>query len=152
MKKIIFTILLLGIIVLNLTGCGSSNTFTIGDVSDMEISNNSDVSLSVKDGTLKNTSVTLILANDSDKLLRYDDVYEIEIKKDNEWHKINVELYFDMPLWEVKENSKEEIELNWEHEYGKLAKGNYRIIKEVYFEVDDNQEESFYVSAEFTIE
>ena len=146
------TILLLGIIVLNLTGCGSSNTFTIGDVSDMEISNNSDVSLSVKDGTLKNTSVTLILANDSDKLLRYDDVYEIEIKKDNEWHKINVELYFDMPLWEVKENSKEEIELNWEHEYGKLAKGNYRIIKEVYFEVDDNQEESFYVSAEFTIE
>ena len=152
MKKIILTILLLGIIVLNLTGCGSSNTFTIGDVSDMEISNNSDVSLSVKDGTLKNTSVTLILANDSDKLLRYDDVYEIEIKKDNEWHKINVELYFDMPLWEAKENSKEEIELNWEHEYGKLAKGNYRIIKEVYFEVDDNQEESFYVSAEFTIE
>ena len=152
MKKIIFTILLLGIIVLNLTGCGSSNTFTIGDVSDIEISNNSDVSLSVKDGTLKNTSVTLILANDSDKLLRYDDVYEIEIKKDNEWNKINVELYFDMPLWEVKENSKEEIELNWEHEYGKLAKGNYRIIKEVYFEVDDNQEESFYVSAEFTIE
>ena len=146
MKKIILAILLCVIIVLGITRCDSTNTFEVGDVSDIKISNN-DVALSVKNGTLKNTGVTLILKNDSDKLLRYDEVYEIEMKKDNEWHKINVELYFSEPLWAVERNSKEEIELNWEYEYGKLAKGEYRIIKEVYFE----NEQEFYISAEVTI-
>lgn len=150
MKRTFLTVLLLGVIVLGVTGCRSTNNFDVGDVSDIKISNNSDASLSVKDGTLKNTEVTLILENDSDKLLRYDEYYKMEIKEDNEWHTINVELYFNDPLWEVKQNSKEEIELNWEHGYGKLAPGGYRIIKKVYFE--NEQEQAFYVSAEFTIE
>ncbi len=149
MRKTILTILLCMVIVLGTTGCGSSNTFDVGDVSDIEISNKEDVSLSIKGGTLKSTGVTLVLTNDSDELLHYDEVYEIEIKKDNKWHKINVELYFNEPLWGVEQNSKEEIELKWEHEYGKLAKGDYRIIKEVYFE--NEEEQKFYVSVEFTI-
>ncbi len=41
------------------------------------------------------------------------------------------------------------MKLNWEYEYGKLPKGDYRIIKEVYFEKEEDQK--FYVSAEFTI-
>lgn len=149
MKKTILAILLCGVIMLGITGCGSSNTFDIGSVSDVEIRNNNDVTLSIKDGTLKNTGVTLILKNDSDKLLYYDEYYKMEIKKDNEWHTINVELYFNDPLWIVKQNSKKEIKLNWEHGYGKLAKGDYRIIKKVYFENEEEQE--FYISAEFII-
>lgn len=150
MKKTILTILLCGVMVLGLTGCKTNkNEFDIGSVSDIEINNNNDVTLSVKDGTLKNTSATLILENNTNKLLRYDEVYEIEIKKDNDWHEINVEIYFNEPLWGVEKNSKKEIELNWEHGYGKLAPGEYRIIKEVYFE--NEQEQEFYVSAEFTI-
>ena len=150
MKKKILAILLCGVILLGITGCGSNNTFDIGGKSDIEISNNVDVSLSIKEETLDNTGVTLILENNSDKLLRYDEVYEIEIKKDNEWHKINVELYFTLPLWGVEPNSEEELELNWENGYGKLAPGEYRLIKKIYFEYEE--EEVFYILAEFTIE
>lgn len=152
MKNIILIILILGIMLLGITSCGSNNTFDIGGKSDIEISNNVDVSLSIKEETLDNTGVTLILKNNSDKLLRYDEVYEIEIKKDNEWHKINVELYFTLPLWGVEPNSEEELELNWENGYGKLAPGEYRIIKKVYFEDEIDEEDAFYISAEFTIE
>lgn len=152
MKNIILIILILGIMLLGITSCGSNNTFDIGSKSDIEISNNVDVSLSIKEETLDNTGVTLILKNNSDKLLRYDEVYEIEIKKDNEWHKINVELYFTLPLWGVEPNSEEELELNWENGYGKLAPGEYRIIKKVYFEDEIDEEDAFYISAEFTIE
>ena len=149
MRKTILTILLCGVMLLGITGCGSTNDFDIGKVSDIEINENNDVTLSIKAGTLKNTRATLILENNTNKLLRYDEYYKMEIKQDDEWHVINVELYFDDPLWGVKQNSKEEIELSWEYGYGKLAKGDYRIIKEVYFE--NEQEQEFYVSAEFTI-
>lgn len=150
MKNTILIILICGIMLVGVTGCGSNNTFDIGSKSDIEISNNVDVSLSIKEETLDNTGVTLILKNNSDKLLRYDEVYEIEIKKEDKWHKINVELYFTLPLWGVEPNSEEELELNWENGYGKLASGEYRLIKKVYFE--DEEEEAFYISAEFTIE
>lgn len=150
MKKTIFTILICGVMVLGMTGCGKSkNEFDVGSKSDIKVSQ-SDISLSVKDGTLKNTGVTLILKNDSNKLLRYDEVYKIEIKQNNEWHKINAELYFNEPLWGVEQNKSQELELKWESGYGKLAKGEYRIIKEVYFE--NESEQKFYISAEFTIE
>ena len=108
------------------------------------------VTLSIKENTLTNTGVTLILKNDSNKLLRYDEVYKIEVKQNNEWHKINAELYFNEPLWEVEQNKSQELELKWEYGYGKLTKGEYRIIKEVYFE--NESEKKFYISAEFTIE
>lgn len=150
MKRTILTIVLCGAMFLGIAGCGNSkNEFDVGNKSDIQISQ-SDISLSVKDGTLKNTDVTLILKNDSNKLLRYDEVYKIEIKQNNEWHKINVELYFNEPLWEVEQNKSQELELKWEDSYGRLAKGEYRIIKEVYFE--NESEQKFYISAEFTIE
>lgn len=150
MKRTILTIVLCGVMFLGITGCGNSkNEFDVGNKSDIQISQ-SDISLSVKDGTLKNTGVTLILKNDSNKLLRYDEVYKIEIKQNNEWHKINVELYFNEPLWGVEQNKSQELELKWEGSYGRLAKGEYRIIKEVYFE--NESEQKFYISAEFTIE
>lgn len=150
MKKTILTILLCGIMVLGITGCGNSkNEFDVGSKSDVQIMQ-SDILLSVKEGTLKNTGVTLILKNDSNKLLRYDEVYKIEIKQNNEWHKINAELNFNEPLWGVEQNKSQELELKWEYGYGKLAKGEYRIIKEVYFE--NEAEQKFYISAEFTID
>lgn len=78
MKKTLLTVLLLVIVALGVTGCGTENDFDIGNVSDIKINDNSDVILSGKDGTLKNTGVTLILENDSDKLLRYDEYYKME--------------------------------------------------------------------------
>lgn len=149
MKKILLCLFVV-VAIFALTGCGSNNTLDIGSKSDIEINNNNDVSLSIKPETLTNTEATLILKNNSDKLLRYDEVYEIEIRENEEWHKINVELYFNLPLWGVEPNSEEEFELNWENGYGKLSAGEYRIIKNVYFEEEEDQD--FYISIEFTIE
>lgn len=152
MRKKIFIVMLFGLFLIGITGCGSTNNFDIGSVSDIEVNNNNEVALYVKDGTLKKTGSTLVLENNTNKLLRYNEYYKMEIKKDNKWHTINAELYFNDPLWKLNENSKKEIELNWEEGYGELAPGEYRIIKEVYFESDTTQNTKFFVSAEFTIE
>ena len=151
MKKTILTILLCGVMVLGMTGCGKQkNEFDIGNKSDIKISQN-DVIMTIKEGTLTNKSATLILTNNSDKNFQYGNPYEIEIKKDGEWHKINAELDFDMPAFQLSAKESKEIELDWENGYGKLAKGTYRIIKEIDYEYEKQKYETFNVAVEFTI-
>ena len=109
MKKTMLTILICGFMVLGITGCGNSkNEFDIGNKSDIKISQN-DVVMTIKDGTLKNTGATLVLTNNSDKNFQYGNPYEIQIKKDGEWHKINVELTFTLPAFSLKSKESKEI-------------------------------------------
>ena len=151
MKKTILTILLCGVMVLGMTGCGKQkNEFDIGNKSDIKISQN-DVIMTIKEGTLTNKSATLVLTNNSDKNFQYGNPYEIEIKKDGEWHKINVELNFDMPAFPLSSKESKEIELDWENGYGKLAKGTYRIIKGINYEYEEGKYETFNAAIEFTI-
>ena len=85
MKKIVLVILLCGIMVLTMTGCkNAKNKLDIGNKSNIKVSQN-DVIMTVKDGTLTNKSVTLILTNNSDRKIQYGSPYEIEIKKNGEW-------------------------------------------------------------------
>ena len=152
MKKTIFTILICCFIFLGITGCGNAkNEFDVGNKSDVQISQN-DVSLSIKDGTLKNTGVTLVLTNNSDEDFNYGNPYEIEIKKDGEWHKINVQLNFTLPAFSLKAKESKEIELDWEYDYGKLASGTYRIIKSIDYEKEEGNFEKFNVAVEFAID
>ncbi|MGM9876955.1 MAG: immunoglobulin-like domain-containing protein [Bacilli bacterium] len=151
MKKKIFTILLCGIMVLGITGCRSlKNEFEVGNRSDVKISQG-DVSMSIKEGTLKNTGATLILTNNSDKEFQYGNPYKIEIKQNGKWYKINVEINFTLPAFSLKSKESKEIELNWENGYGKLASGTYRIIKEINYEKEEGNFETFNVAVEFTI-
>ena len=151
MKKTILTILLCGVMVLGMTGCGKQkNEFDIGNKSNIKNSQN-DVIMTLKEGTLTNKSATLVLTNNSDKNFQYGNPYEIEIKKDGEWHKINVELNFDMPAFPLSSKESKEIELDWENGYGKLAKGTYRIIKGINYEYEEGKYETFNVAIEFTI-
>lgn len=81
MKKIVLVILLCGIMVLTMTGCkNAKNKLDIGNKSNINVSQN-DVIMTIKDGTLTNKSVTLILTNNSDRKIQYGSPYEIEIKK-----------------------------------------------------------------------
>ena len=107
--------------------------------------------MTIKEGTLTNKSATLVLTNNSDKNFRYGNPYEIEIKKDGEWHKINVELIFDIPAFQLPSKESKEIELNWENGYGNLATGTYRIIKGIDYEYEEGEYKSFKIAVEFTI-
>lgn len=138
MKKIIVLVVISLFI---LTGC-SSNL----EKSNIKVENN-DIEFSIKEGTLTRSGVTLILKNNSDKTLHFGEPYEVEVYKDGFWRKIEVEMYFNMPLYGLEAGKEKEIIFNWEHGYGRLNKGKYRIIKDVNFE----EEEKFYIGCEFTI-
>lgn len=151
MKKMVFVILLCGVMVLAMTGCKNvKNKLDIGNKSDIKVPQN-DVMMTIKDGTLTNKSVTLILTNNSDRKIQYGSPYEIEIKKNDEWHKINTKLNFTLQLFILESKEKNEFELNFEDGYGKLPPGTYRAIKKIDKEKEDGVFDSFYVAAEFTI-
>mgnify|MGYP004540455887 FL=1 len=151
MKKMVFVILLCGVLILTMTGCvKTKNKLDIGNKSNIKALKN-DVIMTIKDGTLTNKSVTLVLINNSDKKIQYGSSYEIEIKKNDEWHKINAELNFTLQLFILESKEKNEFELNFEDGYGKLPSGTYRVIKKIDKEKEDGLFDSFYVSTEFTI-
>ncbi len=152
MKKTIFAILLCGVMFLGLTGCGlNKNEFNIGEKSSVEPTT-SDVTLTLKEGTLTNTGATFILKNEGNIDYGYGPAWEIEMKQDDEWHKIDVVLNFNSPSYQLSVNESKELNINWENSYGKLASGEYRLIKNIDIEKEDGTFEDFYVSAEFTIE
>ena len=152
MKKTILAILVCGVMVLGLTGCGTEkNEFTVGNESDIEIVEKG-VTLSIKENTLTNTGATFILKNEGNIDYGYGPAWEIEMKQDDEWHKIDVVLNFNSPSYQLSVNESKELNINWENSYGKLASGEYRLIKHIDIEKEDGTFEDFYVSAEFTIE
>ena len=152
MKKILWSVLFLGIMTLGVLGYEKpKRNFEIGDKSDISILQN-DVTMTIKEKNLTNKGATLVLTNNSDKNFQYGNPYKIEIKKDGEWHKINVEVYFDMPAFQLPAKESKKIVLDWENGYGKLAKKTYRIIKGTNYKYEDGKYETFNVAAEFTID
>lgn len=152
MKKTILTIFICGFISLGLTGCRTNkNEFNNEKESNIEIVEKG-VSLSIKENTLTNSSATLILKNESNVNVIYGNPYEIEIKKDGKWYKIDAELNFNSPAFSLNSQETKEIKLDWENGYGKLTSGDYRIIKDISIEKEDGTFDNFYVAVEFTIE
>lgn len=148
MKKSIKIILLAGIILGIIVYCVlKGNNHTISDIKVTE----SNVSLSIKENTLTTSGATLILKNNSNTNIQYGNPYEIEIKNNKKWYKLDGKMYFTLPLFFLEPNKTVELEVNWQDGYKKLKKGTYRIIKEIKIEKEDNTFDSFYIATEFTI-
>lgn len=60
-------------------------------------------------------------------------------------------MFFAGAAVDLKANEIIELDTNWEQGYGKLAKGEYRIVKDIYAQKSDGTYEKFYVAAEFNI-
>lgn len=143
MKNKLLGILFCGILLLGLTGCND------------KIDQN--VILSIKEGTLTNKSVTLILKNDSKVNYSYGELYYIEQEKNGDWQKLETihDMVFNLPAYQLESGKSVEISINWLYGYGYLESGKYRIIKQIYENNDsklhDSNIVSFNVYAEFEI-
>ena len=100
-----------------------------------------DINLSVelKENTLTSVGLTMLVKNLSDKDLEYGNPYSLEKYENGFWRNAELinELYFTMPAFGLKKNDSVELNINWEHGYGKL-KGKYRLVKRFSYKENDD--------------
>ena len=109
------------------------------------------VSMSIKEGTLTNKGVTVIITDTSNRDNIYGTPYSIDKYEDGEFKKLDTiidDYAWTMQGYSVDENNTLEFKVNWENLYGKLKKGKYRIVKDTSYAGEGTKH---YITAEFEI-
>ena len=89
-----------------------------------------EISMIIKEGTLTNTSATIIISDNTNKNYVYAEDFKIQKKVRGRWKDLpSKTIFFNALGYYVDENGKLEMECNWKSMYGELEKGMYRIIK-----------------------
>lgn len=113
--------------------------------------------LLLKKDTLTNKGATFVMKNNSTtETYEYGNPFYLEIKRNNEWVKLETinDLSFTLPAFGLQPGESKEFNINWEYGYGELKSGTYRLVKDVFRSGDEPIDESkkIYLYAEFTIE
>ena len=116
-------ILVFAILCVTLFGCSDKSKNII-----------SDYVFKVDDNTLNETSATFILENIGDNDFTFGEDYFIEKEEDGIWIQVEPinKLIFNMPANILKKGQSQTIIINWEYSYGKLSSGKYRICKNIF--------------------
>jgi len=134
LKKLLFSLILITFSIC-LFGCCKNDDIVKLD----------DIIITIKEDTLTNDGVTVIITD----LTGYDNTYgewfRIDKKENGNWKELKpiIDNYaFNLVGYYVNSDNKLELEHDWKWLYGSLSKGKYRIVKEV-----NNK----YIAAEFEI-
>lgn len=111
---------------------------------------NDKLTLTLKEGSLSDSGAVFVLENKSDKVYTYGAEYDIEVKTDNGWEKVedsrNKE--WTQVLYVLEPNKTNNIAVDFSELKNKLVSGkHYRVVKRLIEEVGGNKE--YYLNAEF---
>lgn len=137
-----------------MSGC---NTKDIGEKSMLEISFTDDFTISTEE--VYPTGIEMKISNNSSKTLYWDSWFTLEKKENDNWYEVklldlgndNIARSWTGSLAYLNKYETSTIECKWDNGYGELSNGNYRIVKEFFYD-KRNQDEKIYVACEFTIE
>lgn len=142
MKKVLMCILVTLCFII--TGCVSDNK---GEKMNIL----KDVTITIKKDTLNNTGATILIEDYSNQVNEYGIEYQIDKKVNDTWvwlDPITEEVTWTTRKYFVDDNKKLEFNYNWENLYGKLEKGDYRLVKYVHSIGSDKM---YYIFVEFSI-
>ena len=153
MNKYLFYVIII-VVCISLTGC---RTTKVGEQSSLEISVTNDFTISAE--KISPTGIEIKISNNSPKTLYWGSWYIIEKKENDNWYEVSllelesndVDRTWTSALSFLDSNESRNIEQQWENGYGTLSKGDYRIVKNFFWD-ERNQDDKIYVACEFTIE
>lgn len=108
-----------------------------------------EISMEIKEDTLTNEGLTLIITDENRLVEGYDVTFKIEKKEFENWEElkpITNDIVWTTEKYVLDENNQVEIKQNWKYIYGSLSKGEYKLIK--YITIDKEQ---YSISLEFEI-
>ena len=111
---------------------------------------NDKLTLTLKEGSLSDSGAVFVLENKSDKVYTYGAEYDIEVKTDNGWEKVedSRNKKWTQVLDVSEPNKTNNIAVDFSELKNKLVSGkHYRVVKRLIEEVGGNKE--YYLNAEF---
>jgi hypothetical protein len=173
MKKYLYLLFCMVIILIFLSGCaGYDNSNTVEGAENTnsrqssgtidwepttyEIVNNfTGVTMTVKEGSVSSTGLTVSFKNNSDKQCIYGEYFLLEKKINENWYQVPVvidgEHGFDAIGYDLASGKEGEWKVNWDWLYGSLDTGEYRIVKDILDFRKTGDYDKYYLAAEFKI-
>lgn len=100
----------------------------------IEVNKIENVSMTIKEGTLNDTGVTIVITDTNTDKHTFDEEYRIDKKVNDEWQEVNRidnNFAFEDLAWIAGDDDTITNNVNWEKLYGKLEPGKYRMVKKV---------------------
>lgn len=124
------------------------------------INNFENVTMTVREGTVSSTELTLTFSNNSNSQCTFGLYFSLEKMSDGRWYQVPVNIDpnygFNDDLIQTLPPNGGVVELvDWEWLYGSLGTGKYRIVKTVNVfreEISKGDADTFHFSAEFVID
>lgn len=139
----------------------STSTTEEEDTTDWEptnyntVNNFNDVTMSIKKDTISEDGLTVVIQNNSDKIALYGEEFVLEKKINEGWYEVPVTIEGDYGFnsigYEVPSGEEGEWKVDWNWLFGSLNEGEYRIIKNILDFRDAGDFDTYYLSAEFTL-
>ncbi len=119
-----------------------------------DIVNNFDgVTMSVKNGTVSSTKLTVVFENKSSSNCIYGEEFWLEKKINDKWYRVPVAIDgnygFNSIGYDLSSGGESEWKVDWEWLYGKLETGEYRIVKRIMDFRGTGDYDTYILAAEF---
>lgn len=118
------------------------------------INNIEDVTMTIKEHTITAQGLTVMLQNDSKATFIYGEDFILERLIEDNWYQVPPildEYGFNDIGYELFPLKNEELSIEWDWLYGNLPEGEYRIIKTLLNVRKPGDFDTYYLSAEFTL-
>lgn len=119
------------------------------------VNNLEGVTMTVKEGTVSSTGLSLIFENNSESRCIYGEAFVLEKKLDDKWYEVPVVLEGDYGFedigYELNPGDQREWTVDWEWLYGSLDAGEYRIVKDILDFRERGNYDTYYLAAEFVV-
>lgn len=103
--------------------------------------------------SVTDAQITVCINSDSDDSVVFGEDYVLEVKDGQKWHSLPVkeDIMFNSIGYGIKKGSKFQWSADFGILYGKLAPGQYRIIKGFRIEPQQDVNKEYFIGAEFSL-
>lgn len=119
------------------------------------VNNLAGVTMTVKEGTVSYTGLTVVFENNSDDQCTYGEYFLLEKKINEIWYQVPVAVDgnygFEDIGYDLDSGDSREWEINWDWLYGSLDTGEYRIVKDILAFRGTENYDKYYLVAEFIV-
>jgi len=119
------------------------------------VNNFAGITMTVKEGTVSPTGLTVVFENNSGNQCTYGDFFLLEKKINERWYQVPVAINgnygFNDIGYDLALGDNGEWKVDWDWLYGSLDTGEYRIVKDMLDFRNTGDYDKYYLAAEFII-